>query len=165
VSGVKIVRLTSLADVPAGSTIQAIWIAESVAGRPNDSRMDEVPPTEVGGTRNQANLSHQRPPNGWPTGSYRVDLYLSGQFERTLRFSVQAGGVSPVSSPLPASSPAPTSSGPTTGTTGTTTLAPPTVTPPAGTAGTVAPGTGVPAVMTLSIVPTPTNGEQPPGTI
>jgi uncharacterized RDD family membrane protein YckC len=101
----EIYARVTLADVPPGSTLQAIWIAESVAGRPNDSRMDESPPSEVGGTRNQANLSHQRPPNGWPTGAYRIDLYLSGQFEQTLRFTVQPG----VSSPVTTVSPVPTS--------------------------------------------------------
>jgi len=149
----EIYARVTLADVPPGSTLQAIWIAESVAGRPNDSRMDEAPPIEVGGTRNQANLSHRRPPNGWPTGTYRVDLHLSGQLERTLSFTVQAG-VAPAASPPPATSPVTT-------TTPIGTTAPtPAATRPTGTAATFAPATLLP-----SVTPTATSGEQPPGTI
>jgi uncharacterized RDD family membrane protein YckC len=81
------VRFT-LADVAPGSQLRAVWIAEQVAGIRSGFTMGESPTSEVGGTQNQGVFPHARPPNGWPSGTYRVDLYLNGDLERTVRFTV-----------------------------------------------------------------------------
>ncbi len=154
------VRFT-LADVPPGSSLRATWVAESVAGLANDTRMDEGTLNDVGGTRNVGTLSYGRPPNGWPTGTYRVDLYLSGQFERTLRFTVEPGGAAPTTSPPPASSPVATAVPGTTPSPART--ASPATTTPAAAAAT---STVVPTAPVPTSAPPPTNSEpSPPGTI
>ncbi len=151
------VRFT-LADVPPGTSLRAIWTAESVAGLPNDTRMDESNVNDAGGTRNAGNVSYPRPPNGWPTGTYRVDLYLSGQLERTLRFTVEPGGAAPGTSPAPATSPAATAAPG-------ATPATPTSPQPTGTRTATALGAS-PTPPTPTIAPTATSAEpSPPGSI
>jgi uncharacterized RDD family membrane protein YckC len=121
------VRFT-LADVPAGSELRAVWVAEQVAGIPSGFTTGESTATNVGGTQSQGVFPHTRPPNGWPTGTYRVDLYLNGELERTVRFSVDSD-----TSPLPSVPGAPPEATASPGPSGTAPVIPfalPTPTPP-----------------------------------
>jgi uncharacterized RDD family membrane protein YckC len=74
-----------LADVPPGSQLRAVWVAEQAAGIPSGQTLDDTTSSDAGGTQSQGVFSYPRPPNGWPLGTYRVDLFLNGQFERAVR--------------------------------------------------------------------------------
>lgn len=93
------VRFT-LSNVAPGSELRAVWIAEEAAGIPSGYTMDSVVSQTAGGAQIQGVFSHPRPPNGWPLGRYRVDLYLNGQFERALRFTIEAPDRAPTTSPI-----------------------------------------------------------------
>jgi hypothetical protein len=89
----------TLADVPPGSQLRAVWIAEQAAGIPSGYVLGETTSSDVGGTQNQGAFLHARPPNGWPTGSYRVDLYLNGELERSIGFFADPTTASPTTTP------------------------------------------------------------------
>jgi uncharacterized RDD family membrane protein YckC len=109
----RIFVVFTLADVPENTTLRSVWIAENVANVPRNTPIDEA---ELrGGGRNQGNFSLSRPTAGWPSGSYRVELYLADQLAATLPFTVTGpptqgaspppqvpAGVSPAASPATA---------------------------------------------------------------
>ncbi|MEO1370385.1 MAG: hypothetical protein AAFX50_24655, partial [Acidobacteriota bacterium] len=78
-----------LANAPAGTAIQATWIAVAV-NAPGVAPNFQLDATELTGASGPFNfqLSNDSP---WPEGSYRVELALDGEPELTLDFSVAAG--------------------------------------------------------------------------
>ena len=79
--------IVDLANAPDDTKVKAVWTAVDVgdAAAPN-YLLDEVELTSSDGT-----LSFDMTNDGaWPAGSYKVDLYLNGELDRTLDFRVQA---------------------------------------------------------------------------
>ncbi len=84
----KVYVVISLADVPAGTPVKAVWIAENVEGiEANKQFADSA--LKMGGAVNQGDFYVTRPEKGWPVGAYRVELYLAGQLAHTASFRVQ----------------------------------------------------------------------------
>ena len=79
--------LVDLANAPDDTTVKAEWTAVSVAGADPNTILDDVELTSGSGTLT-FDLANDNP---WPTGDYKVDLYLNGELDQTLTFRVSAG--------------------------------------------------------------------------
>ena len=76
--------LVTLANAPDDTVVKAIWYAVNAEGIEPDLMIDE---TEFsGGDEMTFNLSYD---GLWPAGTYKVELYLNNELDRTLEFSVQ----------------------------------------------------------------------------
>ena len=78
--------LATMANVPSDTTVKFVWIGVETAGQPPNVKIKEA---EATGSDNvyTANLSLPRP---WPTGKYRVDLYIDGKLRNSADFTVAA---------------------------------------------------------------------------
>ena len=72
-----------LANAPSDTKVKAVWYAVDDAGTATKLAEKEI----VGsGTPLIFNASNS---NAWPTGNYRVELYLNDKLDKTLDFSVE----------------------------------------------------------------------------
>ena len=65
--------------------VKAVWTAVDAGGEQNRT-IDEKEVTGPGDQAVDFTLSLPRP---WPTGSYKVDVYLDGKLDRSVDFTVQ----------------------------------------------------------------------------
>jgi hypothetical protein len=77
-------------DTSKGDKFRVVWIAEDVGdAAPKETKIDESTLTA-----DQDNFfgagSLTKPTNGWPVGTYRVEIYLNDQLATTAKFSVEA---------------------------------------------------------------------------
>lgn len=79
--------IVQLANAPDTTEVRAVWYAANVEGEAPETLIDEVSITSGDAilTFDLANSVDML----WPTGSYRVDLYLNGELETSLNFQVQ----------------------------------------------------------------------------
>jgi hypothetical protein len=79
--------IVDLANAPDDTVVRAVWTAVNVEGEAPDTQIDDVSVTS-GDARLTFDLTNA---TGmiWPTGTYRVDLYLNDELKETLSFSVQ----------------------------------------------------------------------------
>lgn len=77
--------VVELANAPDDTTVKAAWTAIDVAGAEPNTFIDETELTTGSGSLH-FDLTNTGP---WPIGTYKVDLYLNGELDRTLEFSVQ----------------------------------------------------------------------------
>ena len=79
--------IVELSNAPDDTSVRAVWTAVEVEGADANTRIDEARTTSGSGQL-QFNLSNQGP---WPTGDYKVDLYLNDAKKptKTLAFKVQ----------------------------------------------------------------------------
>src|SRR4051794_29197818 len=76
-------------EVSSGSKIAAAWIAVDSGGvAPPNYKIDEVS-FDVGLIDNRLDASLSKPNNGWPVGTYQVDIIVDGKVEETVPFSVK----------------------------------------------------------------------------
>ncbi|MGQ0659052.1 MAG: hypothetical protein ACT4NU_13370 [Chromatiales bacterium] len=83
----KIFLLATLADVPSGTKLKSVWVAEKTTVAPPDYEIDSAELTG-GGDSNKVTFSLSRPDAGWPPGEYRVELFIDGQPAGSVRFTV-----------------------------------------------------------------------------
>ena len=83
----QVVLTARLADVPSGSKLRSVWIAEKTKVAPPNYEIDKTELTG-GGAINRVTFSLSRPNAGWPAGDYRVDLFVNNKPASTVRFSV-----------------------------------------------------------------------------
>jgi hypothetical protein len=88
-----------LEDVPPGTKLTCKWIAVDTKGiAPPNSFIDGgdliTQPRQVG-----AVFSLTKPTNGFPIGSYRVDIFVGGKLAQSVNFKVEP--ISPPTSPVP----------------------------------------------------------------
>lgn len=79
--------IVDLANAPDDTEVRAVWFAVKVEGEAPETLIDEVSITS-----GDAVLTFDLANGGgmiWPNGTYRVDLYLNGELEISLSFSVQ----------------------------------------------------------------------------
>ncbi len=74
----KIFLVARLADVPAGAKVSGVWIAEKIQGAPPNYKLDSTDLT-VSKQMNRVTYSLFKPNDGWPVGSYRVELFIDGK--------------------------------------------------------------------------------------
>jgi hypothetical protein len=79
--------IVELSHAPNDTKVRAVWTAVKAEGADPNTKIDEAKTTSDSGQL-QFNLSNQGP---WPTGDYKVDLYLNDAQEptKTLTFKVQ----------------------------------------------------------------------------
>ena len=79
--------IVELSNAPNDTEVRAVWTAVKAEGADPNTRIDEAKSTSGSGQL-QFNLSNEGP---WPTGDYKVDLYLNDATEptKTLTFEVQ----------------------------------------------------------------------------
>jgi hypothetical protein len=102
----------TLSDAPSGTSVKAVWTAVDVgdAAPPNTELGDYE--TDVEGSRN-LDFSFQAGSDGFPPGTYKVDIHVNGSPERTLTFSVAEEGANipalstPISAPVGSCPPLP----------------------------------------------------------
>lgn len=77
--------VVELANAPDDTVVKASWMALAVDGVEPNTFIDETELTTGSGT-----LHFELNNNGlWPLGKYAVQLYLDGELEQTLEFTVQ----------------------------------------------------------------------------
>lgn len=78
--------IVDLANAPDDTEVRAVWYPANVEGEAPETLIDEATITS-----GDAQLTFDLANTGmlWPLGSYRVDLYLNGELDRSLNFSVQ----------------------------------------------------------------------------
>ena len=79
--------IVELSNAPDDTKVRALWTAVKAEGAEPNTEIDEAKTTSGSGQL-QFNLSNQGP---WPTGDYKVDLYLNDAKEptKTLAFKVE----------------------------------------------------------------------------
>ena len=79
--------IAELSNAPDGTKVRAVWIAVKAEGADPNTRIDEAKTTSGSGQL-QFNLTNEGP---WPTGDYKVDLYLNDAKKptKTLTFKVE----------------------------------------------------------------------------
>jgi hypothetical protein len=83
----KIFLRSTVVDVPAGSTVKGVWIAEKTKVAPPNYKIDEKE-LKVGAMMNEVTYSLSKPNAGWPEGDYRVDLFIDGRPAGNVKFKV-----------------------------------------------------------------------------
>ena len=76
--------IVQLANAPDDTVVKAIWYGVDGQSTTPNFVLDEAEAT--GGTGGVFNLTTDVP---WPTGPYKVEIYLNGTLDRTLEFQVQ----------------------------------------------------------------------------
>lgn len=99
----------TLENAPDDTKVKTVWTAVEVEGvEPNLNLGDKE---LVLGGANTFNFSYANEEGKiWPTGKYKVDLYLNDKLDRTLEFQVEASTIAqePTSEPEPTATPEPT---------------------------------------------------------
>lgn len=75
-----------LANAPEDTKLKAVWTAVEVEGEQPNLLLDQTEVTAGNQNVFTFNLSNNQL---WPTGKYKVDLYLNDVLDRTLEFEVQ----------------------------------------------------------------------------
>ncbi len=78
--------IVELANAPEDTTLKAVWTAVAAEGEQPNLEIDQTEMTAGENNIFTFNLSNDQL---WPTGKYKVDLYLNGELDRTLEFEVQ----------------------------------------------------------------------------
>jgi hypothetical protein len=73
----------------SGSKVRAVWFAEKVEGLEAKTKLAENESTFPAKGEYIGSLSCTKPPQGWPIGTYTVQLYLDGSLRKTLGFRVE----------------------------------------------------------------------------
>ena len=77
-------------DLSKGTKLRAVWIAEDVGSvAPANYKIDEASVVAPAPPSNGV-FSLSRPNDGWPAGSYRVEVYANDELTETTKFSITA---------------------------------------------------------------------------
>ena len=84
----KIVCVFKIEGASVGTSLNSVWIAENVGeAAPPNYKIAEKKLTLP--FMNSGEVSLSMPDAGWPTGSYRLELYLGDKLVTTVRFNVE----------------------------------------------------------------------------
>jgi len=85
----KIVCVFKIEGASIGTTVKSVWIAEDVGSKaPPNYRIDEKTLALL--FINTGSFTLSKPNNGWPVGSYRLEIYLGSTLAKTVKFTVKA---------------------------------------------------------------------------
>lgn len=81
-------------QIEKGQKVRSAWIAaDTNQVAPDNYKISEKEMTMIAdplnGTFSHINFSLSKPENNWPTGSYYVNLYVDGELDQTIKFSIQ----------------------------------------------------------------------------
>lgn len=78
--------IVKLSNAPEDTTLKAVWTGVTANGETQNVVLNETE-TQTGSDDTFAfHLTNDQP---WPAGTYKVDIYLNGELDRTLNFEVQ----------------------------------------------------------------------------
>ena len=87
----KLEALWKGSGLKAGDKIRAIWIAEDFGiAEKNNSRITESETTAYKADDDGA-FALGRPKEGWPSGKYRLEIYVNTKLAETLKFTIEPG--------------------------------------------------------------------------
>ena len=73
-----------------GMKVKAVWVAEKVAGLEPKTKIIENPETTFSAKGEYiSSFTCSKPAQGWPLGTYSVNLYMDGVLKKTLPFRVE----------------------------------------------------------------------------
>ncbi|MGE5718131.1 MAG: hypothetical protein ACM369_15900 [Acidobacteriota bacterium] len=72
-----------------GTKVKASWFAEKVSGLEPKTKLAENETTFSSRGEFIGSFNCSKPPQGWPVGSYSVNLYMDGVLKKTLGFRVE----------------------------------------------------------------------------
>ena len=78
--------IVELANTPEDTKLKAVWTGVELEGEQPNLLIDEAEMTAGNENVFTFNLTNNQL---WPTGKYKVDLYLNDKLDRTLEFTVQ----------------------------------------------------------------------------
>ena len=78
--------IAELANAPEDTKLKAVWVAVEAEGEEPNLEIDQTEMTAGNSSVFTFNLSNDQL---WPTGRYKVDLYLNDMLDRTLEFEVR----------------------------------------------------------------------------
>jgi len=84
----KIFAVYQVAGAAQGTRLKAVWIGDKVEGLIAKSKITESESTFSAKGEYMGSFSCSKPPQGWPTGNYVVELSLDGTVRKTLAFRV-----------------------------------------------------------------------------
>lgn len=71
-----------------GDKLRGVWIAEDVGNVAPKNRQIYEATEMVNGMRDYGVFSLTRPTNGWPSGRYRIEIYVGDQLADTVKFTI-----------------------------------------------------------------------------
>ncbi len=86
----KLHAVVSIANAPDDTKLKAAWTAIDVGAAAAPNTLIDSTEITAGGTRNVDMTLALDAGKLWPAGSYKVDIYLNGKMDRTLKFTVLA---------------------------------------------------------------------------
>ncbi len=78
--------IVEISNAPDDTTLKAVWTTVDVEGVDPGYLIDEVEITTDGKNEFTFDLKND---SLWPEGTYKVEIYMNGDLENTLEFSVQ----------------------------------------------------------------------------
>ena len=80
--------VVTVANAPSETRVKTVWTAVAVGdAAPANTKIDEAEVTMD--SSGNAHFTLSLPANGaWPTGKYKVDVYLNDKLDRTLEYTV-----------------------------------------------------------------------------
>ncbi|HYX40727.1 MAG TPA: hypothetical protein VE821_03465, partial [Pyrinomonadaceae bacterium] len=79
--------ITKLNKIARGAQVRFTWIAVDVAGEQQGSKIRDVDYTM--GTNENIVKAHLTLPQDWPAGQYKVEVYINGNLEQTIDYTVE----------------------------------------------------------------------------
>lgn len=100
----KVTCVFTLDGARIGTSVTGVWIAEDVGGAaPPNYRIAEKTLTLP--FMNNGSMWLTKPSNnGWPVGTYRLEIYIGSTLAKTVKFSVKAPASTPSAPPTPSAS-------------------------------------------------------------
>jgi hypothetical protein len=98
--------VVELANAPDDTRVKAVWTAVEADGVEPNLMLGTKELTTGDGTLNFSYTNDEG--KLWPTGTYKVDLYLNDKLDRTLEFQVEPAAVAVEPTPTPEPTPEPT---------------------------------------------------------
>src|SRR5205085_311452 len=79
--------IAELNKLAAGTQVRFSWIAVDVEGEEKGSKIKDIDYTT--GAMENIVKAHLTLPQDWPTGQYKVEVYLNGNLEQTIEYTVE----------------------------------------------------------------------------
>jgi hypothetical protein len=84
----EIVAVGFVDGVNTGSVLKGLWIAEDTGDVASPNYQIAAKELKLSGGGEPFTVSLSKPNNGWPTGTYRVELYIDGTLAKVLPFTI-----------------------------------------------------------------------------
>lgn len=76
-------------EVSSGSKVTVTWVSVDTGGVAPPNYQIYASDFDVGMTDNRLDVALSKPTNGWPVGTYQVQLSVNGKVDQTIDFAVK----------------------------------------------------------------------------